>query len=419
MLKTQIVQPIYHSNQRTEFRVGSKGKVLLPNLRLCNFGISAITAGGAAPGTMDTFGFAGGCLSLIKNIVLYSGNVILDQITDADQWLGISNMITSAPEARDLKQKLLCSNLNILSLDDGDLRHSITFQLLEGKLLGRVNLQDVFPFLNAQITGPNKQPIMGEDGSPMTLDYLPDFDDLRLVIEYHTAANHIFAAPNITAPNGRPTAWTVSQPELVYEEVVDEEFAAEIMKYRPVRYVVRAIERERLDLTQNGSVRLRAFDGKQLYNLVMQTISDNTSDPQLCYAYSTLQPGEKMQLVVNGRKLLPFQGADSAARKSALFSDTLESFISFTGSTDINFGNRDAKAAAPVFAPRPAAMIGDLSFLGVSILDTVSQLELEYQNSTAYAAPIQIWAWGEVFKYVLKDKSTGMLETGYVSANSK
>ena len=413
MLKTQIVQPIYHSNQRTEFRVSSKGKVLLPNLRLCNFGVSSTNS--AFP--VVNFGVAGGVLSLIKNIVIYSGNVILDQITDADQWLGVSNLVGTAPEARDLKQKLLCSNLNILSLDDGDLRHSITFQPFENKLQGRVNLQDVFPFLKAQITSEKGQVMMDEDGSPMTLEYLTDFDDIRLVIEYHTVANHIFAAQNIATNNGQPTAWVVSQPELVFEEVIDEELAADILKSSPVRFVVRAIERERLDLTQNGSVRLRAFDGKQLTNLILQTIPGGAADPQLCYAYSSIQPSEKIQLVLNGRKLLPFQGADTAARKAALLADTFESFLSFTGSTDINFGNRTATAASPVFAARPAAMIGDLSFMGVSILDTVSQLELEYQNATAgpYVAPLQIWAWGEVLKYVSKDKKTGAIQTGYVA----
>jgi hypothetical protein len=383
-LRTNYLVPFFQSNSRTEFRVDSADKVILSNMRLCDFGV---TLAGAA-----NYAVTAGVYSLIKNIYLYSGSVLIDQMRDCSKYMAIKNMRGSTADIYDLNQQLLCSN-NVL---DGD--QVAQFEALTNKLIGRVPLSQIFGLLRATET-------------------LNSWDTLRLVIEYNTNPQDIF----ILQGGARPAAgaWTVSTPLLAYDElVVDEAGRDAMMKQgKAVMLTFPQIERERWYVPQNTayySQRLRAFDDKTLSKVIVQTFDPATVDDYLCKNYSQAMLGEKIQLNVNGKKLLPFQGAFLQNQKTAMFHDSFGQHICFTGeNTSVNV-NGDVDAVYGDAQSRD--MLSKLAFFGCDVLNKITYLDIEYSRDTTVAGQdteLENWIFGEVSMYCKKDAS-GKLSVGYV-----
>jgi hypothetical protein len=233
------------------------------------------------------------------------------------------------------------------------------------------------------------------------------------VIEYNTNANDIFVNQG-----GRPAAWTVSTPLLSYDElVVDEGGRDAMMKQgKAVTLTYSQVERERWYVPQNSayySQRLRAFDDKTLTKVVIQTL-ENEVDDYLCKNYSLAVLGEKIQLNVNGKKLLPYQGAFLQNQKTAMFHDSFGGHICFTGE------NQDTNTNGVVDDiygdGQSDGLLGQLSFFGCDVLNKITNLDVEYARDTAVAgqtAELEMWIFGEVNMYCKKD-ATGKISIGYV-----
>ena len=80
-LKTHILYPVYHSNDRTVFHIDWMDT--LTNWRLVDF--RAKTTGADA-----TLQFLPGMNAIIKNMHLYAGNTPLDSLRDAHKWLAFT-----------------------------------------------------------------------------------------------------------------------------------------------------------------------------------------------------------------------------------------------------------------------------------------------------------------------------------------
>lgn len=380
-LRTSYNVPFFHTNARTEFRIDSSDKVVLANIRLCDFGLTP-AAGDA------NYAVTAGLYSIIRNIYLYSGSILIDQMRDCSKYMAIKNMRGSSADIYDLNQQLLCSN-NVL---DGDvIAH---FEALSNKLIGRVPLSQIFGLLRST-------------------DTLNSWDTLRLVIEYNTNANDIFVNQG-----GRPAAWTVSTPLLAYDElVVDEQGRDAMMKQgKAVTLTYSQIERERWYVPQNSayySQRLRAFDDKTLTKVVIQTL-ENDVDDYLCKNYSLAVLGEKIQLNVNGKKLLPYQGAFLQNQKTAMFHDSFGAHICFTGENQDT--NTDGAVDNIYGDGQSNGLLGQLSFFGCDVLNKITNLDVEYARDTTVAgqtAELEMWIFGEVNMY-LKKEATGKISIGYV-----
>ena len=76
-VSTRILEPVSHSQRRTEFRINDD-EVYLSNIRLINVGADTDTS---SEGNGSV-----GLPSIIKSIHLYSGNQLLDQVTDWNMW---------------------------------------------------------------------------------------------------------------------------------------------------------------------------------------------------------------------------------------------------------------------------------------------------------------------------------------------
>jgi hypothetical protein len=382
-LRTNYLVPFFHTNTRTEFRVDSADKVVLSNMRLADFGVTL-------PAGNSNYVVTAGVYSIIRNIYLYSGSVLIDQMRDCSKYMAIKNMRGSTADIYDLNQQLLCSN-NVLVGEE-----IAQFEALSNKLIGRVPLSQIFALLRST-------------------DTLNSWDTLRLVIEYNTNPQEIF----IQQVGGRPAVWTVNTPLLAYDElVVDEAGRDAMMKQgKAVTLTYSQIERERWYVPQNSSYysqRLRAFDDKTLTKVVIQTLDVGEVDDYLGKNYSVAVLGEKIQLNVNGKKLLPYQGAFLQNQKTAMFHDSFGTHICYTGeNTDTNT-NGDVDT---VYGDNQSQdLLGQLSFFGCDVLNKITNLDVEYARDTTVAgqtAELEMWIFGEVNMYCKKD-ATGKISIGYV-----
>jgi hypothetical protein len=387
-LRTDYLVPFYHSNTRTEFRISSADKIILTNLRLCDFGA---VLGMAFP---TSYCRTAGLYSLIKNIYLYSGAVLIDQMRDCSKYMAIKNMKSTSADIYDLNQRLLCSN-NVLepvgTSFSPETAPSVNMNDNTNQLLGRVPLSQIFGLLRS-------------------IETFNMWNDIRLVIEYNTDPNEIFQAP-------RPAvgAYTINTPLLATDElVVDEAGRDAMMKTgRSVSVVYQQIERERWYVsagTSYYSQRLRAFDTRILSSLIIQTLDSVNADDQLCRNFSSTVTGEKMNLVVNGKKLLPYQGADTPQKKTAMFQDTFGSHICFTGENDLlNLAENEVTLA---YGDEALALQGSLSFFGCDVMNRIATLDVEYAREVGVTPQLELWAFGQVSLYLKKDAS-GKIVMGY------
>lgn len=403
--KTVITQTTFHSNSRTEFRLHSDKKVLSSQLRICNFGVGTVTKVNNADPT-PLYNLGTGIYGCIKQITLYSGSIILDELKDASRWLGLVNLAGQTDAAWDLKQKLVCSGLS--------LRHDEPIQsasLLElrpesSKYIGMINLQNVFPMLNA----------VG--------DYLIDFPDLRVVIEYNTDLAQIFqdlrAAGALNAL--RPASCTFNQPIMVHDELADEEMVAQMLsKGGQAAWQYLAIEREVINIAEPAanagdfnSIRLRSMDQKMVNNVVLQVLPAGAADPQLGYAYSVNMPqgDDKFNFVLNSKRLLPQNGFSTPARKAAAVADTFPLGLNvFTLAHDVPSSTNNVYGQ--LFDANLQALFNKLAFVNCDLKDVVNQLDLEYSRVPIAQNPaVQIWVWSRVLKQGAK-ASDGTIVTQY------
>lgn len=391
-LKTDYNVPFFHSNTRTEFRIPSADKIILTNMRLVDFG--AVLGAGELPAS---YCIVSGVYSLIKNIYLYSGSVLIDQMRDCSKYMSIKNQKSTSADMFALNQRLLCSN-NVLeavgNINDPELSQQVEMNQNTNQLLGRIPLSQIFGLLRAT-------------------DTFNMWNDLRLVIEYNTATSEIFQANN----GVRPANWSINTPLLATDElVVDQQGRDAMMKQgREVSLVFQQVDRERWYIPANSnyySQRLRAFDSHTLSNLLIQTRTAAVDD-QLCTAYSQAIAGEKINLVVNGKKLLPYQGADTPNKKLAMFQDSFGATVCFTGENDILNVAEDTE---DYYLDEAHALLGKLSYFGCDVLNRINTLDVEYTrfvDPDVDAPLLELWAFGSVSLY-LKKSADGKIVLGYM-----
>jgi len=390
-LRTSYLVPFYHDNGRTEFRVDSSERIILSNMRLCDFGITNVDTD--ADSTNYVRG--SGLYSLIKNIYLYSGSILIDQMRDCSKYMAIKNMKSSSADMYDLNQPLLCSNnvLEPFQAIDPNFPQEVELNINTNKLIGRIPLSQIFAILRAT-------------------DTFNMWNDLRLVVEYNTLPAMIFQTE-------LPNSWTVTTPLLGYDELVVDEAGRDAMLKdgKAVTLVYSQVERERWYVPQGSgyySQRLRAFDGKSLSSVVVQTLIPNVSDEYLGYNYSISTPTEAFNLVVNGKKLLPYIGIANPNQKLAMFNDSFGGTICFTGENDVlDTANADL---ANAYGPIAQELLGKMSFFGCDVLSKITTLDAEYSRDTTFpgnAGELELWMFGQVQMYVKKG-ADGKVMTGYI-----
>ena len=382
-LVSQIFDPIYHSNSRTEFKVFGRDRVYLSKMRVSSFGVSSVT--NPLPVPQASFNVEGGVLSLIKQASLYFNDILVDQVKDASKVLSIQTNVMSSYTASNIAYHKLATG--IVPEWDAEVPEILSLAPVSRKLLGLVHLDSVFPVLR-------------------TLTFLPDIYEIRIVFEYESNKNLIFTTP-------LPVTFTVSEPKLIIDESMDMAENASLLK-KQIAIQVPCILTERVVVSQSvnpQSIRLRAFDGMNLIRLVANAVVNNTPDDVLCASKSDAIEGEVINFMVNGAKLLPFNGLNHPQKKLYIAGSSMGDHLSPFGGADINLVGDAFDTFEDVYSNQVInATSAKLAYTAVDINNRVNRLDFEVSKTLAQT--IYYYFYGVVFKYVVKKGDT--VETGYV-----
>lgn len=385
LLRNVVLEASSHTQTKTVFRIPSAGKLLMPELRLCNFGV---TTGGTADG-LETYAYAQGIFALIKAVRLYSNNILIDQCQDCGRYLSLMNLAGSTSGVYDVHQQTLCSNVNLAQYG----QFSGLKVFLNTKLLGRLDLSDVLPFL---------------DSMPM----LYDMPELRVEIEYYTNKNDIFSNDGNVQDAG--FTFTVNQPTMIYTQEMDDGKVSSMKGEAPQKAAWFAWEREYIQGLINDSLsvpRVRAFDNKFVNTLVVQKLFADAPETTglLKNGRSDVLGNNRVNFVLNGKKLLPLNGHDTPARAMAQVADLMGDLV-----VPFNAWQLMAPAANQSMLKDLSDLSGGLSWDAVSIGTTVNRLDMEFYYSDARADLTDVWVWGQVLKFMTITPS-GQIVVGYQS----
>ena len=386
--RTNILEPVTHSNKKTTFRVPSADRVIYSSLRLCDFGLSAV----AGATGQENFAFASGAYALLKNVRLYAGNTLIDQCLDVDRIMGHHMLRGSTMEKFDVDQKLVCNSLNIREVvtDPVNGDETTSLQPLANKLLARIKLDDVLLLLKS-------------------VEYFAGWaGDLKLELEYNTDATVVLSS------SGSQGAMTVSRPILVFEDEMNEEVSMVLMKEQAGRFsaVWNTYEREYISGIVAGlnGIRVRGFDNKMVNHLLLAVGYTNGGvEANLGHGYS-LELGEKVNFLVNGVRLLPLTGMDTSARRAGSVSD--QSVLGLCVPT----GCHDSTTLGPNdqsdFSDALFALFGKISWSAYEINNIINRLDLEFTLPANYEPTNSAYIWASVMKFLTKDAS-GNIIVGY------
>ena len=201
MSKTNILYPVYHSNERTVFKLASKK--YLNDWRLV--GLRAKTEGADA-----NLQFLVGMNAIIKNVVLQSDNMVIDQLRNAHEWLAFEQLRQSNNRNTSLGNELSGTDYgfklshlnsdNIPIINFINTAHNVKADQNSTDADGWLNLKRCLKFLQSSVVLPT--------------DRMPN---LSLVIEWMPYNKALFRGTGAGI-----TGMTIQEPNLIVDEILDE-----------------------------------------------------------------------------------------------------------------------------------------------------------------------------------------------------
>lgn len=395
LLRTVVLEPSSHTNTKTVFRIPSAGKLLMPELRICNFGV---TTSGTANG-QETYTYGQGIYALLKAVRLYANNILIDQFQDSSRFLVLKNLNTTTNYGYDVNQRTICSNVN---MQDEYAPGFTGLKPILNKLLGRLDLSSVLSFLNAV---------------PMLYNY----PELRVELEYYTDVTSIFSEDGNSGDPG--FTFQVNMPSMLYTQEMDEDKLALVKGEAPKMIAFFAWEREFIQSVNFGqlqSPRVRAFDSKFVNKLVLQKLWNvgrgRTQNVKLGYGRSDAFSSEQINYIINGSKQLMFNGHDLPSRRSAQVNDLLGPIV-----TPFNSWNTMSDATQLIMFESMYDLTGSLSWDAVSVGRVINRLDVEMTfNDDRFGEDdtLDVWVWASVLKFV-NVLPSGQIVVGYQANGTK
>lgn len=409
-IKTHVIDPVRDiARARTEFRFPQGDHVFLANMRLLNIGVD--TENGVA-----TLNSLTGTYGIIKQIALYDGSTLLDQVLVGPQLMGFKLYNKSNDKSRDESKFLACNNLgfSLQGVDAGGGQAQIAQYLAPPQAnttdnttaLGWLSLRAVFPFLAES-------------------EYVPTnvFKNPRLVVQYDLTNIRVI-------PDAADTVLEQAEPLLVVDEIVDEGLAMNVMQsYRGVNY--RSIEHDRVIVpagaptlanpapTQSANFVINGFDNKTVNRILMvNTPRRNDINTLTGGLESVAQRGQKTQWRVNGANRLPRDG-DGWNRPNQRLAHLADTWGECNAPVMGHIPGIDD--SANVVAGAAAPLVGALDYSALVIGDRVRELQLSYsrvnefdanapggdQGQTLYNQELELNIYGEVEKTVAMNGNGG------------
>ena len=424
-VKNTLLDPVLDvKNVRSEFRImnDETDRVLLPNLRLF-LGVSCA----ASP----HYNFVAGAGSLIRNIFLMDGNVVLDQCRNANGWLAFQNYLgfndENASKFSAIQQKVIGYSVqgqlpanDTAAGNDDDPSSDQIYRTAQGTIpatadsfqnAGYLDLKRVLPMLSAV------------EGLPLSVFS----SGIRVVIEYETDPNKILS--NVA------NASTTIRPIISYDEMTDAEDKAAIKSgfksaiwdsivhdlvvvpqattnnlagFNPATNNSRAV--------QEINANVKNYRGKYLKKLVVAKNPTNTAvfkngnviSPMGGYA-SVTSLNEAINVKINGAPKLPLD-CDKPNKRLALLADTWGTTNAYP--LNASFGaDRSYQILRPFDnASTLEKQVGVQDYFGIDIEDNVKDMQLKYvrtaegsagANSESYHSQLNLNMWGLCTKQIV------------------
>tara|TARA_R110001592_G_scaffold116952_1_gene318620 strand:+ start:5252 stop:6712 length:1461 start_codon:yes stop_codon:yes gene_type:complete len=327
-VQSQIIDPVFTSNNRCEFRLANRGESYMPTMRLGNLGLSK------SVDNVNSYHFGPGASCVIDRIQLLDGNEQLDGLNRAGNWLTFKNSLHTNSQNVNVFSDLVGGSLGWSAGATGELlsNHNKVIRQGEPTTLGTLDLREVFPILNSVSHLSTKL-----------------FKNLRIVIEYHTKN---IALVNQQAPAANATdglAKTI--PLLVVDEIIDEALAASLdASLKSAEWV--AVESDVASVpqvagitnatanpasaVQNNNLRINGFQNKAVSRVMIAKVYQDLDN----YIYSADTTGtvtgvrgiaqygsralhkEEFNIRINGRNVLAGNGVDTPMSMAMLCADT-------------------------------------------------------------------------------------------------
>jgi len=378
-IKTQIIDPVHHSNKRCEMRLITD-KQYLSSLRVCGLGCTVDNQADDVD-----YNKIAGVKSLIKNAYLMDGNVILDQLTNANKFLAFKNYNKTNQKASDFKA-LDKSGMGFIYSKDADeltaetqaLRvrefneaHGLPSETETQTPQGWLDLKELFPVLKS-------------------LQFIDTtiFKNLRVVLEFDTSLNVITKSSGVKVVK-------VLQPVLVADEV--------LMPIKSSSSVVwDAVESDSTVLpasSVNKTFRFNGFNGKRVSTVLLQKEPTNKSDFYKSLG-SVAMKNEQIMVRVDGADALPVP-MNKANARLALLRDTWGNCNSYPCVNSLAMYNPE------VYVKQSSKRLQHLDYFGCSIatVNPVKDLQLVYQRESSddafYTQELKLNLWGVVSKSII------------------
>ncbi len=431
-VKSQIIDPVFTSESRAEFRLANRGEAYMPTLRLGNIGLSNT-------GRNNVYHFGPGAASVIDRIQLLDGNEELDSLRNVGNWLTFKNSLHTNSQNDNVFKSMVGGELGWSAGATGELLSNDPKIVSQGAAdtLGTLDLREIFGILNSI--------------SHLSTSLFPN---LRVVIEYHRA--------NDALVNNQTdvTDLKKSVPILIVDEIVDDALVASLNKQLvsaswvavehdqsqiPQVPGIVAETTQRPAVVQSVNLRINGFQNKAVSRVMISKVYQNMQN----YLYDVAADGsstairglgqygskalhkEEFNIRVNGRNVLAGRGVTSPAAMTMLCADTwgdlnmcpganvesvgLDSKYSLYSSVNpvgrpcsnwvgvnethpriltdggiITAGQVVGETGA-TWATDPTAQqgvwVGNSSWIGVNVQDRVSDLQLQFTRTGTTSSP--------------------------------
>ena len=386
-LKTLEIDPVFNlSRTRSEFRLPANA-LYLPNLRLLNIGVSVNEAEND-----KRYNFMTGSASSIRNIFLYDGTTVLDQILDFQNIQAFKMYNKTNDDNCDIRKVVLNHGLGFcLGRASSTVPASVNEFFSEASntptdnqsstVRGYLSLKDVFPFLQK-------------------LDYLHSglFKNLRLVVEYGV---------NISV-NSPATVKDTLQPLLCVDQILNESVAQKwLSEFKAISWNALEVEKVMLPAGDAGtkqekSFRLNGFEQKTLGRLLIKKSGLTSTSTLYGTNGSEAMVEEKIQIRINGSNLLPEGGCDKPNYRLGMLVDN------FGSCNSIPCSNDTACLGIATIVDNASNRVGRLDYFGLTVSKKITDMQIEYSRlcrqdgAPQYAQPLLIHVIGEVGKVLVK-----------------
>ena len=375
-IKTHVFDPILTlNNNRVEFQL-PEGALYLSSLRIHNFGATMATAGAKLNNKA-------GIYSYIRNITLFDGSVVLDQLRSCSQWMAWKNTNRANRNQIGLDALKKGSDLGVILDATNDGKCAFPYPVpgvgITNNSSSRytLNLREVLPFLR------NTQ-------------YVPSmvFKNLRIVIELEIDTNSTLETNTNVA-----SLVTLTDSLLVCDEVVNQQVVQQaINNWQGVSFSCieldsflspsdTAVTAAGLSNVGKTSVILHGFAGKFVNRIMLMAVPTSTTAmvaaSQLISAggcRAVANPGEVIQIQLNGQNMFPGAGVSAPNQKTAMLHDTWGMFSCPPGSNLPGTFFQGVAASQIGGTAFQRQMISANGWFGCHIRNRVDSLQVDYSR---------------------------------------